>query len=200
LKGFSPQGVPKSYLQRLREYRGPTWTFLAKAGRLLGCSYRAQAFKAFDKYLFTASMALIIYCYGWVAGSKAQALSSSRDCSRSRCVMRGRTTTRMTRRSRCPERWYCIDSAKGASVVLISVLASQALMLETSPEIALPHRGLRSVDRDHEVGVAAEAGPSVPFQNDESLRRSPVQEDLVPEWPLDRRALRRVRDERQQCG
>jgi hypothetical protein len=36
--------------------------------------YGEQVFKAFDKYVFTASMVLIVYCYGWVAGWKAQAL------------------------------------------------------------------------------------------------------------------------------
>src|SRR5215831_15885446 len=142
VEGLLPRAVPKSYLQRLREYRGPAWTFFAKVGRLLGCSYRAQMFNAFDKYVFTASMALIVYCYGWVANSKAQALF----------VVAGllALTLRDAWAHHDPsdaleplaERRYCIDSAKDAAVVRISVLASQALLLETSPEIALPQAAL----------------------------------------------------------
>lgn len=78
-------------------------------------------------------------------------------------------------------------------------------MLETSPEI-VPQAALGGratavcVDRDPAVGVAAEAGPSILFQDDESLRRSPVPEDLVPERPLDRGAVRRVCDEQHRAG
>jgi hypothetical protein len=142
VEGLLPRAVPKSYLQRLREYRGPAWTFFAKVGRLLGCSYRAQVFKAFDKYVFTASMVLIVYCYGWVAGAKAQALF----------LVAGLLALTLREAwahhdpkdalQALPERQYCIESAKDAAVVLISVLASQALMLETSPEIALPQAAL----------------------------------------------------------
>jgi hypothetical protein len=134
--------VPKSYLQRLREYRGPAWTFVAKAGRLLGCSYRAQVFKAFDKYVFTASMALIVYCYGWVAGSKAQALFLVAGLLALTLRDAWAHHDAKDAMEPLPERRYCIDSAKDAAVVLISVLASQALMLETSPEIALPQAAL----------------------------------------------------------
>jgi hypothetical protein len=142
VEGLLPRTVPKSYPQRLREYRGLAWPFLAKVGSLLGCSYREQMFKAFDKYVFTASMALIVYCYGWVAGSKPQALFlvagllalTLRDAWAHHDPKDGLQAL--------PERQYCIDSAKDAAVVLISVLVSQALMLETSPEIALPQAAL----------------------------------------------------------
>jgi hypothetical protein len=142
VEGLLPRGIPKTYLQRLREYHGPSWRFLANAGSLLGRTYRAQVFDSFNKYLFTASMALIVYCYGWVAGSKAQALF----------LVAGMLalTVREAWAYHDPkdalqapqEGGYFIDSAKDAAVVLISVLASQALMLETSPDVALPQAAL----------------------------------------------------------
>jgi hypothetical protein len=142
VEGLLPRGIPKTYLQRLREYRGPMWRFLANAGSLLGCTYRAQVFDSFNKYVFTASMALIVYCYGWVAGSKAQALFVV--AGMLALTLRDAWTYQDPTHplQALPERRYYIDSAKDAAVVLLSVLASQALMLETSREIALPQTAL----------------------------------------------------------
>jgi hypothetical protein len=79
-------------------------------------------------------MALIVYCYGWVAGSKAQAI----------LLVSGMLalTLRDAWTHHDTNSHACVHSAKDALVVLLSVLASQALMLETSPEIALPEAAL----------------------------------------------------------
>jgi hypothetical protein len=137
-----PRGVPANYLNRLRRYRGPSSQFALQAAQLLAGTYRAQVFDSFNRYAFTASMALIVYCYGWVAGSKAQALflvSGMLALTLRDAWTHHDPTDPM---QALPERRYYIDSAKDAAVVLLSVLASQALMLETSHEIALPQAAL----------------------------------------------------------
>jgi hypothetical protein len=97
-------------------------------------------FNSFNRYVFTASMALIVYCYGWVAGSKAQALFLVSGMLA--LTLRDAWTHHDTRLHPRPAGQYGLDSAKDAAVVLLTVLASQALMLEPSRESALPQEAL----------------------------------------------------------
>jgi len=165
----------------LNERHTSFWKFVPESAATVAAGYAIQAVDAFNKTAFVVEIGIVIFCFA--AASLPLPLFIVLGAVLGALTLRDAYTHPHrgsdVREKQRPGSQYYVDMAGDAVTAAVFLFASQALMLEVSPSLAVPGRaffarrfGLPSVVIDLPHAFAAPARSNDPVERLEYVRRS----------------------------
>ena len=137
-----PRALQQDYARGLNERHTSFWKFVPESAATVAAGYAIQAVDAFNKTAFVVEIGIVIFCFA--AASLPLPLFIVLGAVLGALTLRDAYTHPHrgsdVREKQRPGSQYYVDMAGDAVTAAVFLFASQALMLEVSPSLAVPGR------------------------------------------------------------